>query len=236
MEERSLERRQILGWSLALGAAATVAGCSSTPHATEAGGGEEDVGPAEDLMREHGVLNRTLLVYEECRRRIDEPKGGEVTLGVLAQAAELVQRFVHEYHEVLEEREVFPRLEKAGKLTDLTHVLRDHHAAGRAVTARIQALGGKGGSMSDAERSELSSRIADFVRMYRPHEAREDTVVFPTFHAMFTPKEWDALGDLFEGKEKETLGDQGFEHAVATVTGFEHTLGIDDLTRFTPKV
>jgi hemerythrin-like domain-containing protein len=234
MSDRFLERRQILGWSVALGAAATVAGCASTAHATEERGGEEDVGPAEDLMREHGVLNRTLLVYEECRRRLEPPKG-EVPTGLLVDVAGLVQRFVHEYHEVLEEREVFPRLEKAGKLADVTKVLREHHAAGRAVTARILALAGKSGAMSEAERSELSSRMADFVRMYRPHEAREDTVVFPTFHSMFSPKEWDTLGDLFEGKEKETLGEEGFEHAVASVAGFERTLGIYELAQFTPK-
>src|SRR3989304_7742957 len=32
---------------------------------------EEEVSPAEDLMREHGVLKRVLLVYEEAIRRID---------------------------------------------------------------------------------------------------------------------------------------------------------------------
>jgi hypothetical protein len=32
--------------------------------------GEEGVGATEDLMREHGVLNRVLLVYEEGLRRL----------------------------------------------------------------------------------------------------------------------------------------------------------------------
>src|SRR5213594_3693455 len=32
---------------------------------------EEEVSPPEDLMREHGVLKRVLLVYEEAIRRID---------------------------------------------------------------------------------------------------------------------------------------------------------------------
>jgi len=31
---------------------------------------EEEVGAAEDLMREHGVLNRVLLIYEEGLRRL----------------------------------------------------------------------------------------------------------------------------------------------------------------------
>jgi hypothetical protein len=32
---------------------------------------EEEVSPAEDLMREHGVLKRLLLVYGEAIRRIE---------------------------------------------------------------------------------------------------------------------------------------------------------------------
>lgn len=32
---------------------------------------QEEVTPAEDLMREHGVLKRVLLVYEEAIRSID---------------------------------------------------------------------------------------------------------------------------------------------------------------------
>jgi len=31
---------------------------------------EEEVGAAEDLMREHGVLNRILLIYEDGLRRL----------------------------------------------------------------------------------------------------------------------------------------------------------------------
>jgi hemerythrin-like domain-containing protein len=235
MDERILERRRILGYSLALGAAATVAGCaSSAARSAEEGKLEADVGPAEDLMREHGVLNRILLVYEECRRRLDERS--EIPSGLLLDTAVLVHRFVHEYHESLEESEVFPRLEQAGRLADLTSVLRRHHAAGRVVTAYILDLSNRERGLTDPQRSELSWRITDFVRMYRPHEAREDTVVLPTFHAMFTPKDWDALGDRFERTEKETLGAEGFEHAVARVAEFERALGIDDLSQFTPKV
>ena len=35
---------------------------------------EEEVGPAEDLIREHGVLRRVLLIYEEGARRLDAGK------------------------------------------------------------------------------------------------------------------------------------------------------------------
>jgi hemerythrin-like domain-containing protein len=222
-------RRRFLG--LALGVVAS--GCASTSSRKEAASGGEDVGPAEDLMREHGVLNRTLLVYEECRTRLYG--NGNLPPGVLLDAASLVQQFVHGYHEVLEESEVFPRLEEQHRLADLTRVLREQHEAGRAVTARILALAAGGYSLPDERRAELSSRLTEFIRMYRPHEAREDTVLFPAFHAMYSPEQWDELGERFEGRESAALGEKGFEKAVERVAALERALGIDDLARFTPR-
>lgn len=223
-------RRHFLG--LALGVAAS--GCASNGSSSGAGAVEEDVGPAEDLMREHGVLNRVLLVYEECRARLGG--GSEMPPGVLLDAASLVQRFVHDYHEILEEQEVFPILEQARRHADLTAVLREQHAAGRTVTTKILELAVGGFSRPDERGANLSTLLTDFVRMYRPHEAREDTVVFPAFHALYTPREWKALGERFEGREKEVLGDEGFERAVERVAGIERALAIGDLAKFTPRI
>jgi hemerythrin-like domain-containing protein len=222
-------RRRFLG--LALGVAA--AGCASSGNGSGSASGEEDVGPAEDLMREHGVLNRVLLVYEECRARIVAKS--DLPTGVLLDAANLVQRFVHDYHEVLEEHEVFPRLEEARRHADVTRILREQHAAGRTLTSKILELAAGGFSRPDERAANLATLLTDFVRMYRPHEAREDTVVFPAFHALYTPKEWKALGERFEGRETEVLGNEGFERAVARVAGIERMLGIEDLSKFTPR-
>ena len=48
---------------------------------------EPDISPTEDLMREHGLLNRVLLVYEECARRLEA--GEEVK--VLPDAAKIIR-------------------------------------------------------------------------------------------------------------------------------------------------
>jgi len=69
--------------------------------------------------------------------------------------------------------------------------------------------------------------------MYRPHEAREDTVVFPAFHRLFEPRAWVELGQKFEAREEELLGEKGFERSVEQVAGFERALGIHDLAKFT---
>ena len=48
------------------------------------------------------------------------------------------------------------------------------------------------------KRKSTVQTLNALIRMYEPHVAREDTVLFPAFHAMFTEKEFDALGDRFE--------------------------------------
>ena len=141
---------------------------------------KEEVSPGEDLMREHGVLNRVLLIYDETTRRLEGQEDPRVD--VLALAAGLIRRFIEGYHEKLEETELFPRFEKARKLVDLVTVLRQQHAAGRAVTEDILKLAVPATVGNTGNRTRLAGSLQTFIRMYRPHEAREDTVLFPAFH------------------------------------------------------
>ena len=71
--------------------------------------------------------------------------------------------------------------------------------------------------------------------MYRPHKAREDTVLFPAFHSLVSPEEFDTLGDTFEDQEEKLFGKDGFDKVVEEVGSLERMLGIHDLSQFTPK-
>jgi hemerythrin-like domain-containing protein len=194
---------------------------------------EEGIPPTEDLMREHGVLRRILGVYEEGARRIHAGQKAEPQ--VLNAAAALVKRFVEGYHEKLEEEQVFPRLEKARTLDALVKTLRTQHAAGRDVTARLLANTRKDAFAKKAARDAIVRDVAAFARMYRPHAAREDTVLFPAFRKLFDEKAFDALGEQFEAQEHKLLGNGGFEGALAEVTQLEHAYGLSDLAQFTPR-
>jgi hemerythrin-like domain-containing protein len=193
---------------------------------------EEEISPAEDLMREHGVLDRVLLIYEEGERRLHS--GGELDPAVLNEGAGIVQRFIEEYHEKLEEQHLFPRFEKAHVLGDLVGVLRTQHAAGRVVTARIQRLATMGALETADDRQQLANALRQFVRMYRPHAAREDTVLFPALRRVVSAHELGALGGEFEDEEHRRFGEGGFEEVVTQVAGLEGRFGIEDLTQFTP--
>jgi len=195
---------------------------------------KEDVTPAEDLMREHGVLNRILLVYEESIRRLEA--GVELPPEAVSGAAGIVRRFVEDYHEKLEEEHLFPRFVKAATLVDLVEVLRAQHEAGRRLTADILGLATTSATTTAGDartRQTLVSRLRSFVRMYRPHEAREDTVLFPALHRLIPERQYRALGDRFERREHELFGERGFEGVVDEVAAIEKSLGIYDLAQFT---
>ena len=188
---------------------------------------DEDVSTAEDLMREHGVLNRILLVYDEAIRRMQA--NDKIDPLIISKSAGLIQRFIENYHEKLEEDHLFPRFEKAGKLVELVKTLRTQHAAGRTLTDRIIAGANKGDVQG------VRPDLASFIRMYRPHEAREDTVLFPALHSIVSKHEYDAMGEQFEQIERKTFGGDGFDMAVDQITEIEKQFGVYDLAQFTPK-
>jgi hemerythrin-like domain-containing protein len=194
---------------------------------------EEKVTPTEDLMREHGVLRRILLIYEECARRLQGHE--DLDPHLLATSAGIVRHFVEDYHEKQEEDYLFPRFRRAGKDVDLVKVLLEQHRAGRRVTAQIRRFATPAGFRSAGDRRALVHAIQQFTHMYRPHAAREDTVLFPDLHKIVSPHEFDALGEEFERNERRTFGEDGFEKYVSQVGHIEKQLGIYDLTQFTPK-
>src|SRR5262245_3727296 len=103
MEE--VTRRRLFG-SLA------VAGAGLAARTVLAAAPEEDeeVAPAEDLMREHGVLKRVLLVYDEVRERIAGKR--DFPPAAVIDSARIIRSFIEEYHEKLEEEHLFPRFRK----------------------------------------------------------------------------------------------------------------------------
>ncbi len=195
---------------------------------------KEKVGPTEDLMREHGVLRRLLLAYEEVIRRLDATK--EIPPGVVGDCAEIIRRVVEDYHEKLEENELFPRFQLSGKYRDLVKVLYAQHQEGRRLTKRIWESSKPSAFVTPLAKQNLSQDMRAFIRMYRPHAAREDTVLFPALRSVVSPKEFNELGEKFEDKEQELFGKGGFEKMVDSVAEIEKRLGIFDLSQFTPIV
>jgi hemerythrin-like domain-containing protein len=192
----------------------------------------QEVSPPEDLMQEHGLLNRILLIYDNCISRISNKE--TLPMAAIGSAAAIIRSFVEDYHEKQEEDYLFPRFQKANQLTDLVAVLLEQHQAGRRLTDQVLQLS-KSSGKDENENRQLVQALTSFNRIYRPHEAREDTILFPAFRKIVSKHEYDSLGEEFEKNEQKRFGKDGFETMVGKVAEIERSLGIYDLAQFTPQ-
>ena len=228
--QRSFSRRQVVtagGVALLLGAGGTEAANLITAGSAPSGAIPPDV----DLMVEHGVLKRVLLIYQAS---IDRMSAGEPTpVAAIHAAAEIVHDFIEGFHEALEEGFVFPQLKAAGVLVSTVDTLYVQHARGRQLTQLILSSTSNP-PMDTGDSQSLSAALTAFVRMYQPHEAWEDTVVFPAFRSTHTPEQLLELADTFNELQRQQFGPGAVADTVARVANIEMSLGIYDLSQFTP--
>ena len=228
-------RAVLVGGGLAAGAASASAVWALTgPSAAAPVPASPGIPPDDDLMREHGVLKRVLLCYREMTSRVQT--GQRVQAPDLHDAALIIHDYIEGFHEGLEEGYVFPRLRAAGVLTGTVTTLLVQHARGRVLTQFILANAAARGAASPGTSARLAAAMQAFVRMYEPHEAREDTVIFPAFRKVVPAAELADLGQHFADLERQQFGRDEFGAMVARVARIEQDLEIYDLNRFTPQV
>lgn len=194
--------------------------------------GEMPVPATEDLMREHGVLARVLLIYEAGARRLGQ--GEDIEPTIFVQAGEIMRDFVHDYHETSEEEQLFERFRKAGRMVELVDVLQLQHAAGRRLTEHLLQLAPN--TTTKEKRSGMIEAMKASIALHRPHVAREDTDLFPTLRSLVTANTFDDISEALEKAEKAKLGGGGFESVVKRVEALEKRISTHDLSQFTPKI
>ncbi len=226
----SVDRRR---WLIQAGAALTVGAAASHGAAAGKPGSPREVLAVEDLMREHGVIRRVLLVYDEAADRLITGRG-EVPVPALIKAAGLMRRFGEDYHErQLEEQHVFPVLERRGGAeADLARILKAQHDRARQITDYLLATT-RTGRISTTDAHPCARALKDLVRMYQHHAATEDTLLFPAWKAALSDAQYEEDSDRFEDLEKKMFGKNGFEDAVKTIAGVEQDFGLADLSRLT---
>ena len=228
----SKNRRQFIQQGIQIAAVTGITGVAMFGCKGKEEGEDKEVSPPEDLMQEHGLLNRVLLIYDHCKSSLLSKQAFDVA--VILNSANIIRTFVEDYHEKQEENYLFPRFKKANQLTDLVDTLLQQHLAGRNITDQITQIT-KQATRTDAENQKLIDLLTAFNAMYRPHEAREDTVLFPAFRKIVSQHEYDSLGEEFENNEHKLFGEGGFEMMVNKVAALEKQLGIYELAQFTPK-
>jgi hemerythrin-like domain-containing protein len=220
----------LIGTAVA-GAGLAASGCA------KGGDGDGEVTANEDLMREHGVLRRILVIYREVAPKL-VLNAAAVDAAALGSAAKLFQTFGEHYHEqLLEEQHIFPMvLKTGGDASAIVGTLIAQHARGREITAYILDRT-KSGRVQTSDAASMARTLTGFSRMYEPHAAREDTIIFPAFKNAAGKRGYEELGDQFEDIEKREFGGDGFQIALDQVADLERRLGTADLGSFTaPEV
>src|SRR4030095_3511978 len=229
-------RRDFLCTSAIVGTALLLSNCGRG-NENEMGG---EVTASEDLMREHGVLRRALLVYSAAAIDLSG-NPNSIPPDALQKTAKMFRAFGEEYHEKkLEEAYIFPAVKKVGgEAATYPDILVAQHNRGREITDYIINMT-QGAKLGTSNTEALAKSLEAFVLMYRNHAAREDTIIFPAWKQTMTDKQLDEMNDKFEAIEHKQFGAEGFEDAVKQISAVESSLGLADIAQFTapppPKV
>jgi hemerythrin-like domain-containing protein len=196
-------------------------------------GKEKEVGAVEDLMREHGVIRRAILVYREAAVKL-RAKPSDVDPDILRRTALLFRNFGEDYHEKkLEETHIFPTIKKAGgPAVAYVDILVAQHQRGREITDYVLAVTAKG-AIGTGDAEPLARALDSVELMYEHHAAREDTIVFPAWKDALSAHQLGEMGEKFEEIEHQQFGKDGFEDAVTQIGRIEQALGLADIARFT---
>src|SRR6266478_123242 len=246
MRNSNSTRRQFIHMSTMVSATLLLIGCRSgsgensrmarsdrSPGKADQNQMGGEVTATEDLMREHGVLRRALLIYSAAAMKL-RASPSSIAPEALQKTAKLFRAFGEEYHEKkLEEAYIFPAVKKVGgEATPYADVLVVQHNRGREITDYIISVT-QGAKIGASNAEPLAKALEAFVLMYRNHAAREDTIIFPAWKQTMTGKQLDEIGDKFEDIEKEQFGGDGFEDAVKQINAIEGSLGLADIAQFT---
>jgi hemerythrin-like domain-containing protein len=221
-----------VGAAVGAGIALAASPTSAAPNSVQLDAAARQTPLTEDLMTEHGMLIRIILIYREISRRV--AAGEPVPRAQAHDSGLIIEQFIHGFHEPLEEAYVFPPVNRGAIASDISTLLLQH-ARGREQTQLIlTASSGSGTLVEGASRAQLAAAMDAFARGYEPHEAREDTVVYPALRAASSPTEIVQMAEHFNSLQNQQFGPDIFLKMLARVVTIEKALNIYDLNLFTP--
>ena len=92
--EKENQRRNFIKTTVILGAATTISGINLLSGCKEKEDEDKKVSPPEDLMQEHGLLNRVLLIYDFCKIKMINKES--FPLETITDAATIIRTFVED--------------------------------------------------------------------------------------------------------------------------------------------
>jgi len=192
---------------------------------------EMEVNAPEDLMRQHAVASRLLLIYDNAAN--PDSNWARPSAKALVSTAQMIRSNVDEHHMKLEEEIIFPLFQKGGTTTDLVTTLREQHTVARRLNDAILRAVEKGESTTAGS---LIRDLRAYTRMLAAHTAYEETSLYPLLRTAVSPQEYEQMERTLHEADRKKMGPQGFAGLVAKVAELESTAGITGLAQFTERV
>ena len=174
----------------------------------------------EDLMKEHALVTRILIIYDKCVEILSESPILS-TISIVKQTAQIVRNFVENYHEYIEETYIFPLFSNDKKYDILIKELIHQHTISREITSSI---------ITDIENIENIKNVIDnikkFNKIYVAHINVEDLSLIKNVRSHISEDEFIKLSKKFDEIEDEKLGKHGFKKILKELILIEHKLGI----------
>jgi hemerythrin-like domain-containing protein len=181
----------------------------------------------EDLMMEHGLLSRLLLILDDLTKKINL----DITINtqLIKITLMIIRKFFQDHHEKTEEKYIFPRLINTVHNDDVLELINQHKVARCLVDSIILDLD------DNVDIRLISQKLRELIDMYKIHEARENSVIFNAFRKSISSQEYDQLEKIMDDEEEELLGENAYERVLNLVIMIEKKLNIHDLKTKTPK-
>jgi hemerythrin-like domain-containing protein len=190
---------------------------------------QAQVGAIETLTRGHGLLLRATLIYEVAGNRT--AKGEKIDPSLVQTTAQVIRRYLHDFHEMMEEKYIFAPLELSKICFSSIQELKVQHGTSYELTQRILKLTAAG-----KLNTEVVGYMTDYTKMYTHHTAWEDTVIFPAFDSLEKKRDIDELAATFSAEERKILGNDGFDSFLGQIAEVEKQLNIFELSTSTAKI
>lgn len=164
--------------------------------------------PADVLKAEHRAIERVLDALDRLRsaERIDR--------SLWLKVIDFLRNFADGCHHAKEERELFPRLERARIAREGGPIgcMLDEHDYGRTLVGRMHAVLDAAAAGDAVAASSIRQTAAAYVALLRQHIWKEDNVLFAMADRVLGPDEQRELAEEFERTERAGQNAGRHEH------------------------
>lgn len=223
-------REMIAGAGIAAGATLALGQSAWAAQAKTDTADESQLSIPEQLMRQHAIADRLLLVYQTA---VTPATGAaQPPMKVLATTAQMIRSNVDDFHVRLEEEQIFPLFQKSSKMTDLVNTLREQHATGRRLTDSI--LKATSVSAASANTGTLTNDLRAYIHMIQAHTAFEETLLYPQIRTVASAGDLDKVHKAILDAGRQRPASESFSGLLAKIADLDNAAGITGLAQFTP--